>query len=230
MGNLNCIKFLEDTPWFYMSNDNLPKEWAKTTLGEIHLDLSQSINPSKMPDQLFELYSVPSFATGKPEITRGNNIGSSKRIIQNEAVLLCKINPRINRIWVVENHTDYLQIASTEWLPFFFIQGLEPKYLCYFLKQHRLRDFLASNVSGVGGSLMRIKPTTFANYPFLIAPSPRTTSHRRQNRRAFHQTRCGQRGTLAGESAIETLSSVCLESSHGRQADGRLAEEAWERG
>ena len=123
-----------------------------------------------MPDQLFELYSVPSFATGKPEITQGNNIGSSKRIIQNEVVLLCKINPRINRIWVVENHTDYPQIASTEWIPFFNLQGLEPRYLCYFLSQHCLRDFLASNVSGVGGSLMRIKPTTFANYPFPIAP------------------------------------------------------------
>lgn len=154
----------------YMSNDNLPKGWARTTLGEIHLDLSQSINPRTMPDQLFELYSVPSFATGKPEITQGNDIGSSKRIIQNEAVLLCKINPRINRIWVVENHTDYPQIASTEWIPFFNLQGLESRYLCYFLSQHRLRDFLASNVSGVGGSLMRIKPTTFANYPFPIAP------------------------------------------------------------
>ena len=154
----------------YISNDNIPKGWARTTLGEIHLDLSQSINPRTMPDQLFELYSVPSFATGKPEITQGNNIGSSKRIIQNEAVLLCKINPRINRIWVVENHTGYPQIASTEWIPFFNLQGLEPRYLCYFLTQHRLRDFLASNVSGVGGSLMRIKPTTFANYPFPIAP------------------------------------------------------------
>ena len=148
----------------------LPEGWVRTTLGEIHLDLSQSINPRTMPDQLFELYSVPSFATGKPEITQGNNIGSSKRIIQNEAVLLCKINPRINRIWVVENHTDYPQIASTEWIPFFNLQGLEPRYLCYFLTQHCLRDFLASNVSGVGGSLMRIKPTTFANYPFPIAP------------------------------------------------------------
>ena len=154
----------------HMSNDNLPKGWTRTTLGEIHLDLSQSINPRTMPDQLFELYSVPSFATGKPEITQGNNIGSSKRIIENEAVLLCKINPRINRIWVVENHTDYPQIASTEWIPFFNLQGLEPRYLCYFFTQHGLRDFLASNVSGVGGSLMRIKPTTFANYPFPIAP------------------------------------------------------------
>ena len=148
----------------------LPEGWTMTTLGEIHLDLSQSINPRTMSDQLFELYSVPSFVTGKPEITQGNNIGSSKRIIQNEAVLLCKINPRINRIWVVENHTDYPQIASTEWIPFFNLQGLEPRYLCYFLTQHCLRDFLASNVSGVGGSLIRIKPTTFANYPFPIAP------------------------------------------------------------
>ena len=41
-----------------------------------------------------------------------------------------------------------------------------PKFLAYFLRQNSVRDFLASNVSGVGGSLMRVKPSTLRDFPF----------------------------------------------------------------
>lgn len=33
-----------------------------------------------------------------------------------------------------------------------------------------MRDFLAANASGVGGSLMRVKPATVSDFPFPIAP------------------------------------------------------------
>ncbi len=38
----------------------------------------------------------------------------------------------------------------------------------YFMRQTEFRDFLAGNASGVGGSLMRIKPATFSNYLFRM--------------------------------------------------------------
>lgn len=40
----------------------------------------------------------------------------------------------------------------------------------YFLQQGAVRNFLATNVSGVGGSLMRVKASTLADYPIAIAP------------------------------------------------------------
>jgi type I restriction enzyme S subunit len=150
----------------------LPDGWVWTTLEEIRVDESYSITPKKTPKQDFELYSVPSFAEGKPEIVKGEQIGSSKRVIQVKAVLLCKINPRINRVWVVGAHSPWPKISSTEWIPFFQVDGIEPGYLCYFMQQDAFRDFLALHASGVGGSLMRIKPTTFADYPFPLAPLP----------------------------------------------------------
>jgi type I restriction enzyme S subunit len=157
------------------SNDGkpaLPKGWVWTRLGEIRLDKSEGVLPSKTPDQKFELYSVPNFEQDKPEIKLGKEIGSNKQTVEEGAVLVCKINPRINRIWIVGNHTAYPKIASTEWIPFFKQDGIDPKYLCYFMRTNNFRDYLASNVSGVGGSLMRVKASVIERYGFPLPPLP----------------------------------------------------------
>ncbi len=140
--------------------------WIHTTLKEFCGQRGQSIEPSKTPDSQFELYSVPSFLTGQPEIVSGKEVGSNKQMVTSECVLLCKINPRINRAWVVGHFSHHTKIASTEWIVFPPDKRVEPRFLCYFLQQNAVRDFLASNVSGVGGSLMRVKPSTLRDFPF----------------------------------------------------------------
>jgi hypothetical protein len=147
-----------------------PPGWALTTLGEIHFDCTEGINPRRSPDEFYELYSVPSFPSGKPEVVRGRDIGSNKQIVKPGTVLLCGINPRINRAWVIPDASVKRQIASTEWIPFSPVDGLLPEYICYFLRRDDVRDHLASKASGVGGSLMRVKASTCANISFPIAP------------------------------------------------------------
>ncbi|HUN86764.1 MAG TPA: hypothetical protein VMU48_20455 [Terracidiphilus sp.] len=153
-----------------MSGKNLPRGWAETTLGEIHHDMSGGINPAQFPDEKFELYSVPRHANGEPEFVTGAEIGSNKQTTSGNTVLLCKINPRINRVWVVRPRTDLRTIASTEWISFSPRPEINPNYLAYFLRQTEVRDFLAQRASGVGGSLMRVKPSTFSDFPFVLAP------------------------------------------------------------
>lgn len=151
-------------------NGDLPDGWVTTTLGKVRLDLSKSIDPRKSGAEMFELYSVPSFSDLRPEIVSGNTVGSSKRTVEPNSVLLCKINPRINRVWVVRDYSQHRKIASTEWLCFSELNGLFPDFLCYYLRQDSFREYLASNASGVGGSLMRVRDTTFANYPLPLPP------------------------------------------------------------
>ena len=148
------------------SISNQQNTWTRTTLNEFCGQRGQSIEPSKTPDSQFELYSVPSFPTGQPEIVSGKEVGSNKQMVTSECVLLCKINPRINRAWVVGHFSHHTKIASTEWIVFPPDKRVEPRFLCYFLQQNAVRDFLASNVSGVGGSLMRVKPSTLRDFPF----------------------------------------------------------------
>ena len=120
---------------------------------------------------MFELYSVPSHEHGTPEITPGRAIGSNKRTVEPGTVLLCKINPRINRVWVTGAHSDFPKIASTEWIPFFPLSQIEPRYLAWFLRQDIVRDYAAGNASGVGGSLMRVRAETFRDFRFRLAPA-----------------------------------------------------------
>ena len=149
----------------------LPIAWVVLALGELRVERSRGIVPSNQPNNYFELYSVPSFNLGKPEIVQGKSIGSNKQIVETDMVLLCKINPRINRVWVVENYSTYPKIASTEWIPFFRSRKLHPKYLCYYMRRDEFRDHLAFQASGVGGSLMRIKASNLADYPIPIPPT-----------------------------------------------------------
>ena len=151
-------------------NGDLPDGWVTTTLGTVRLDLSKSIDPRKSGAEMFELYSVPSFSDRRPEFVSGNTVGSSKRTVEPNSVILCKINPRINRVWVVRDYSQHRKIASTEWLCFSELSGLFPDFLCYYLRQDSFREYLASNASGVGGSLMRVRDTTFADYPFPLPP------------------------------------------------------------
>jgi type I restriction enzyme S subunit len=153
-------------------HEGLPAGWAARTLDEFTQERGRSIDPRNSRDTIFELYSVPSFDAGAPELISGGEVGSSKQVVASGSVLLCKINPRINRSWSVKPRGEHHQIASTEWIVFPPCDAFEPDYLRYFMQQQTLRNFLAANVSGVGGSLMRVKPSTLKGYPFPLAPRP----------------------------------------------------------
>lgn len=155
-----------------MAEITIPKKWIWTTLGEINKGKVKSVTPNRNPDQAYELYSVPSFDSKNPEIIQGKEIGSSKQTVEEKTVLLCKINPRINRVWIVKNHSSYPKIASTEWIPFQYISEILPEYLCYFMQNGAFIEFVSINVSGVGGSLMRIKASTISDYSFPLPPLP----------------------------------------------------------
>ena len=141
--------------------------WVR--LGEVNKYVSKSVNPISEPDKIFELYSVPSMADDYPEIIAGSDIGSSKQSVCKEDVLLCKINPRINRVWKVSQFTDNELIASSEWI---IIRNnhINANYLMYCFQSKYFREFMLSNVSGVGGSLMRAQPKYVQTYPIPLPP------------------------------------------------------------
>jgi type I restriction enzyme, S subunit len=147
----------------------LPPGWTTLRLGELFISEARAIEPSKYPGQTFELWSVPAFPTGAPEIATGKEIGSHKQRVRPGDVLLCKINPRINRVWIVGTQGDHQQIASTEWIVLRGA-GVEPRFLAYQLREASFRERLCANVSGVGGSLTRARPQEVAELEVALAP------------------------------------------------------------
>lgn len=123
----------------------------------------------KNPDQIFELYSVPCFDNDYPEIILGSEIGSIKQTVQKNDVLLCKINPRINRVWIVSQYTEYPMIASSEWIVF-RNPKVNPRYLLWFLRSNKFRNILCTNVTGIGGSLTRVQPKQVFQYEAPLPP------------------------------------------------------------
>lgn len=143
----------------FLAADELPNGWAKVSLALFRQQTTSSFNPAAYGTSSFELYSVPSHETGRPEVVLGSTIGSNKQYVSPGDVLISKINPRLNRAWVVGNVTDYPKIASTEWIVFKQSNAIDSHLLCYILQSFRIRDFLSHNASGVGGSLTRAKPS-----------------------------------------------------------------------
>ena len=115
------------------------------------------------------MYSVPIFPTGAPELVKGAEIGSSKQRVAPEDVLICKINPRINRVWSVGNLGNLRQIASSEWIV--FRQPLtRPAFLVRYFQSEQFRSRLCADVTGVGGSLTRAQPKKVSTFSVPVPP------------------------------------------------------------
>lgn len=148
-----------------------PNSWVTVQFSDINTYTARSINPSMHPAQRFELYSVPAFPTRFPELLLGTEIGSTKQAVEPQDVLVCKINPRINRVWQVGGRGPHQQIASSEWIVM-RAKGLCQSFLRFYFTSPSFRELICDGVTGVGGSLTRAQPKRVADFPVPIAPLP----------------------------------------------------------
>lgn len=147
-----------------------PEKWAVLSIDALNQFSSRTIDPSKTPNQWFELYSVPSSATGKPEIVQGKQIGSTKISVAPGDVLVCKINPRINRVWSVAGSEKHPQIASSEWIVV-RTPKVDSRYLKHYFSSPKFRELICQDLTGVGGSLTRAQPKRVATFPVPVPTS-----------------------------------------------------------
>lgn len=145
------------------------KKQPTVRLGELLATKSGSVDPSKHLDEVFDLYSIPAFDRGEPEIIAGREIGSSKQIVEPRDVLLSKIVPHIRRAAIVGEHRNRRQIASGEWIVF-RSEKLHPNYLRHVLVGDPFHSKFMSTVSGVGGSLLRARPAYVAQIEIPLPP------------------------------------------------------------
>ncbi len=134
-----------------------------------------SVNPSNHQEEVFDLFSIPAYDSGKPETIEGSEIGSSKKNVEPNDVLISRIVPHIRRCWIVPEGSGRRQIASGEWITFrskrFF-----PNYLRHYLMSDGFHKQFMQTVSGVGGSLLRARP---AEVEKIEIPLPRMKDQKR---------------------------------------------------
>ena len=158
-------KIITDNPHY----PQLPYNWMYLSVFEVNAYKSSNITPASMPNQFFDLYSVPIFSTQIPENIQGSQIGSTKQVIKKGDVLLCKINPHLNRVWEITENSDCVQIASSEWI---VIRSKihQSTFLKWYFSSPKFRTLLSSQVSGVGGSLTRAQPAIVKSYLVPVPP------------------------------------------------------------
>ena len=158
-------RIITDNPHY----PQLPDNWAWISIEDLNEYKPKSINPAESSSEIFDLYSVPIFPTGHPEKVIGKEIGSTKQSVLHNDVLLCKINPHLNRVWTIEDVSDNMQIASSEWIVI-RSSSTYSTYLRWMFSSPFFRELLCSQVSGVGGSLTRAQPAVVKKYLIPIPP------------------------------------------------------------
>jgi type I restriction enzyme S subunit len=65
---------------------------------------------------MFALYSMPAYDVNmRPEIVPGREIGSAKRKTYANDCLFSRLNPRIPRVWIVDEHEEQA-VCSTDFI------------------------------------------------------------------------------------------------------------------
>lgn len=169
----------------------LPKGWVELSLNVLGMPSTPNIDPSKFPNEIFELYSVPAYANKEPDIVPGSSIHSVKQLVQPGDVLLCKIVPHLNRVRIVQESGQHRQIASGEWIVI-RSEIVDSDYLRYELTEPVFRSAFMQTVSGVGGSLMRARTKAVAEIQLATAPLNEQRRIVAKLDRLFARSRCAR--------------------------------------
>ena len=95
----------------------IPEGWEVGAFADVVELLRDTENPLESPDALFEHFSIPSFDEGqRPKQEFGAAIKSLKSRVPPGVVLLSKLNPEIERVWLVDVQPGDRAVCSTEFL------------------------------------------------------------------------------------------------------------------
>lgn len=141
-------------------------------LGDVARIHSKTLNPAKQTETVFEVFSIPAFDDGQsPEVLTGAEIRSSKTALPETGVLFSKLNPRINRVWLLPESNNRTRISSTEFVCLVPDEAkLLPEYLAWRLKTPGIEKELPLGTAAATKSRERIRPTDLLSIPIFLPP------------------------------------------------------------
>lgn len=124
---------------------------------------AKKVNPQKLGDQVVEHFSLPAFDEAhRPVLEPASEIKSSKTIVDPQAVLVSKLNPRIPRVWMPGPAGDRQRLASTEFLAVIPSRDvIDRTFLFYLCRSEAVQRPLRASVTGTSSSHQRVNPVDF---------------------------------------------------------------------
>ncbi|HEX9641213.1 MAG TPA: restriction endonuclease subunit S [Candidatus Krumholzibacteria bacterium] len=184
----------------------IPEGWEVHHFGEVVEQVRDNENPLASPEVAYRHFSLPAFDDGQwPKQELGESIKSQKSRVLPGVVLLSKLNPEIERVWLVDVRPEDHAVCSTE---FMVLQARQPhgrSYAYCLARSPVFRQQIEGLVTGTSKSHQRaqvdsilglavVRPSDQLVQRFERAAEPllqRTLACRRESR-----TLAAQRETL----------------------------------
>ena len=134
----------------------IPEGWEVGKLGDIVTRLTNNENPGLSPNTEFSHFSIPAYDEGQlPKRELGKEIKSSKSRVPQNVVLLSKLNPEIERVWLADALPTEKAICSTEFLVLRARPPFTRSYVYCIARSPLFREQMKSLVTGTSKSHQR---------------------------------------------------------------------------
>lgn len=142
------------------------------TIGDCCNIIKKSIHPEK--GQVYICFSLPAFDNSNtPEILNGEEIKSSKFVLDENTILFNKLNPKFRRVWNIHSLEKYENtICSTEFLPLKAKANIEQDYLYYYVSSPYFTRLMDRIRTGTSNSQQRIDWKQFLREPINVPSLP----------------------------------------------------------
>lgn len=128
-------------------------------LGQVAVLNRSIVNPKALGDEEVDHFSLPAFDAGAlPERVAASTIMSNKTTFASEAILISRLNPRIERMWWVPARAAAPAMASTEFACLSGSDGVDLAALWLAVRDPYFRDEVPRRVTGTSGSHQRVRP------------------------------------------------------------------------
>jgi type I restriction enzyme, S subunit len=119
----------------------------------------RAIDPREHPDSTFFYYSMPAFdESGEPQVVTGGSIDSGKFRVDPGDILISKLNPRIKRVWKVDNDGSLPSICSTEFVDVVPRNPEDRDFVFHLLGSESVYRELRRVAEGTTNSHVRFRP------------------------------------------------------------------------
>ena len=151
---------------------NIPEGWKSVSLSDFSSINNTSVNPES--STVYQHFSIPAYDSDKtPAIEYGSCIESNKYKVENNSILVSKLNPKFKRVWFV-GEVSSNAICSTEFMPFTTDDDLVG-YLYGVLNSKHFNVFMVQGASSSTGSRKRMDPDLCKSYK-TVYPDESTIS------------------------------------------------------
>lgn len=151
----------------------IPEGWTAGTFGRGVEHSRTLVNPASSPEQRFLHYSLPAFDEGRwPKEEFGSSIKSSKFRVGAGAVLLSKLNPEIERVWLPEIDGSHEAVCSTEFLVLKPLPPYGASFVYCLCRSPLFRAGMQSLVTGTSKSHQRAQPQALLALPVAFPTAP----------------------------------------------------------